>query len=753
MATYTTLYGNEVESPTLPLTQVYKATHNGTERLPYMNRSFISFSYGSKKNSSGVEVPVFIEDFNLIATTSGDRMQRDAYASFEDLTSTYDTIPGQFYWGTYFHTNSLNFTLVSDGITQRELDDFKKWFRAGSIRELILAEHPNRAILARIANPPRLNLLPFEEKVKVPFIVGGNVEGEEASEITYETSTTLYRGEIELEFVMDEPFWYAKQNILGHQNTTQGYYEEQWIDANGKLTSIKESEDALKIIYEDHIPLGSTTKIDVFLGGDIYASVKYELWSQIVQPINKEEYIDGIQYIGGSQKETEQMRSAYWPINLTGEVEGSTPEEMPAEEPATGGDNTGGEDDIPVEDPAPDTDEPGTSGTPTEEPVVDDEVLTEPDNSSGDNGDSGSSDSGNSGEDSGSTTPVVEKAEYYRGAVIAFTKEGSSEYLGGKIGGAQLLGSSAPVKGISLPMSEKANLYYAGTAPAPVKLRFTLAPAMSWYDTTGSGNAYYIVTPKNKHSDGTAYNTITLESSEKHEFKFTLPTFWLSYNQVIEIFDNPSILAQGLGWLTVREAIRNTVRHPVIRAWANMLINKYDHKGGSSIIPSDDELPAIRGDLERGMQMLLLDKDKQPFPASFMFDGKTGLAIGTFTYRSMEGVNVGEYDQNNDTSLENAINSSVVAQVTHTVTDEETGETTTTTEQQVINENYTLTQEENVGDMVKSSYLILDERNVLDRYYQVQAWEEAHPDYAYKITHDVDSGLQDLHFEFKNMYL
>jgi len=126
------------------------------------------------------------------------------------LTSTYDTIPGQFYWGTYFHTNSLNFTLVSDGITQRELDDFKKWFRAGSIRELILAEHPNRAILARIANPPRLNLLPFEEKVKVPFLVGGNVDGEEASEITYETSTTLYRGEIELEFVMDEPFWYAK---------------------------------------------------------------------------------------------------------------------------------------------------------------------------------------------------------------------------------------------------------------------------------------------------------------------------------------------------------------------------------------------------------------------------------------------------------------------------------------------------------------------------------------------------------------
>ena len=42
-------------------TQVYMATHNGEgekSRLPFMNRSFISFSFGGK----------YIEDFNLIAT-------------------------------------------------------------------------------------------------------------------------------------------------------------------------------------------------------------------------------------------------------------------------------------------------------------------------------------------------------------------------------------------------------------------------------------------------------------------------------------------------------------------------------------------------------------------------------------------------------------------------------------------------------------------------------------------------------------
>ena len=55
--------------------------------------------------------------------------------------------------------------------------------------------------------------------------------------------------------------------------------------------------------------------------------------------------------------------------------------------------------------------------------------------------------------------------------------------------------------------------------------------------------------------------------------------------------------------------------------------------------------------------------------------------------------------------------------------------------------------------MVKSSYLILDERNILDENLQVQAWQELHPDYAYKIQHDVDDRLKELHFEFKNMYL
>ena len=641
MATYNTLIGNEVESLTLPRTQVYKATHDGSDRLPFMQRSFISFTYGGKH----------IEDFNLIAVNSGDRMEREGYASFEDLTSTYDTIHGQFYWGTYFHENSLNLTLATDGITQNQLDDFKRWFRAGSIRELILAEHPNRAILARIAQPPHISVIPFQETVTVPFY-------NEFGDKTYTTSTTLYRGQIDLEFVMDEPFWYSIQNILGRQNTLEGYYEENWIDANGRIAAIADSPDALKIIYEDRIPLGSTTAIDVFLGGDTYASVSYTLWSKIVTAATETEW-----------NAAQQLNLSDEKMSYSRELETHEVEE----------------------------------------------------------------------EDENGNKQTIQKQEYtyYKGAHIATEIDG--ELYGARIGGSQIE-DVGEVQGVALPYGSEANLYYAGTAPSPVKLRFTLQPTFS--------SDYYIITPGNSHSDGNAYNTITLTSTEKHEFKFTLPTFWLSYNQVLEIFDNDSIMKVGTAWLTVRETIRNTIRHPIIRAWANMLINKYDSSGGNGIITQENQsMGALRGDLKQGMQYLLLDSSRQAFPAAFTFDGKTGLAIGKFLYRDIDLIEITPNE-----SLVSQIQAGAIEKTEVVTTDPESGETiTTVTEKQ--KENYFKTQEENVGDMVRSSYLILDERNVLDGYYRVQNWSEEHPDYAYLITHDVVSGLQDLHFEFKNLYL
>lgn len=236
------LIGQEVLSPVSePRSQGYLATHvvptgsSSWNHTSYMNRSFISFSFGGR----------WIDDWGLIATIDGDRMQRAGSANFEDLISTYDVTDGQFYWGTHYNANEISFILSTDRITQKELDDFRQWFCAGRMEELILAEHPNRAIIARIAEPLNMSVLPFEEKTTV------KIAGQD-----YETSTTIYKGDINLRFIMDEPFWYAKNS----------YLSSIFQDANNITVETLKNKDALKIILEDNIPISTMFDTTMLLG-------------------------------------------------------------------------------------------------------------------------------------------------------------------------------------------------------------------------------------------------------------------------------------------------------------------------------------------------------------------------------------------------------------------------------------------------------------------------------------------------------
>lgn len=243
-------------------TQVWNATHNSEgSLLPSLRRSFISFSFGGKN----------IEDFNLIAVTDGDRMSRNGYSNFTDLTTDYDILDGQFYNGTHFNPYELSLTLATDGIDQKKLDEFLHWFRGGITRELILAEHPNRAIMARVAAPPALEVLPFEKPIQVNI-----------GAMTYNTSTTLYKGIIKLDFISESSFWYAKTNLFMLKNGND-------IISNVNIASKDQQQDMLKIIYEDNVPTADLVMSTMHFGGDYYALVGgSEAFSCIAGPIDTE---------------------------------------------------------------------------------------------------------------------------------------------------------------------------------------------------------------------------------------------------------------------------------------------------------------------------------------------------------------------------------------------------------------------------------------------------------------------------------
>ena len=78
------LNGTESLSTEAKRTQVFMATHDGAgNRLPLMERSFMSFTYGGRR----------IEDFSLLVSLD-DRLNKNMYAEFEDSTTDYTTIDG-----------------------------------------------------------------------------------------------------------------------------------------------------------------------------------------------------------------------------------------------------------------------------------------------------------------------------------------------------------------------------------------------------------------------------------------------------------------------------------------------------------------------------------------------------------------------------------------------------------------------------------------------------------------------------------
>ena len=476
---------NKITQYNLPISgvQVYQATHDGEGYyLPYMRRAFISFSYGGKN----------IEDFSLISTISGDSLNRQLTPNFEDNTSTYEVIDGQFYWGTHFTNNSIAFELSTDGMTELDLDNFLNWFQPGQIKELILAEHPNRAIMARVATPPQLNMLPFEEKTTVI------IAGEE-----YETSTTKYKGNIILEMVMDDPFWYAKANLLDKCNEQEKLWQEFWVDSNGEIkTDLLQEKDALKIIKEDLIPLRRMLQETVLLGDDSIVGVLPG--GVMLLATSKAAPIDWTQEQQDLAIRLGDYNNIYAVTNLS---------------------------------------------------LIDEEMKA------------------------------------------------NQSY------------------NIYFPTGKELFLYYCGTAPSYPTIGFSLYPTFD--------NNNYISSPASKFNPKqikvndslveVPYSTIYLESTKINEFNFTLPSLFYAYNKIIEFLSNLiKNTTEDKAWITIREYIRENIKHPEIRKRVNKLIDNL----ATDDVFKVNEIKSIINELKSQVSKISVKLN---------FNLKTGEFIGIYT--------------------------------------------------------------------------------------------------------------------------
>jgi len=148
----------------------------------------------------------------------------------------------------------------------------------------------------------------------------------------------------------------------------------------------------------------------------------------------------------------------------------------------------------------------------------------------------------------------------------------------------------------------------------------------------------------------------------------------------------------------VREHLRDEVRHARAREWAVNEVNKISTNTISNSYIST---------LKTGMANLIKNSGGTIQPITFTFNSETGEATGLFKYRLVD-------------SPSNVISTPV---------------------------------EEDVGDMLRSNYIIIRDRNYPTSNGSIVKWTIDNKEYSHIVYHDVDTPLTNLSILYKNMYL
>lgn len=196
-----------------------------TQNLMPWGKEYIDFSFAGRH----------ISEFGLVAASSGDRYQFPGSPEFKDEISEVNGAWGQYYWGTNFKTRTYTYSLVTDGMTERQFEEFKRHFRPGHYGQFYEDAWFDRYCYVRIKNVVDFTFIPFQEMIEIAGV---------------KFPSRIYKGECKLVLIQDKPFLHSFYQVLDSkiENLTNK-------NDNGKA--------AIRAMYHNNIPAQDSWNKDV----------------------------------------------------------------------------------------------------------------------------------------------------------------------------------------------------------------------------------------------------------------------------------------------------------------------------------------------------------------------------------------------------------------------------------------------------------------------------------------------------------
>lgn len=222
-----------------------------TEGKTMWEKEYIDFEFDGK----------CISEFGLVAVSDGDRYSFAASSEFSDETTEVKGYDGQHFWGTNLKAKKTTYSLATDGMTEEQLNAFKRHFQPGKYGKFIDSHLSHRYSYRRLAEVVEFKLIPFQVKKTL---------------LGQEFYVNEYKGEARITFVQDDPYSYSEENYIEEINpeTARAIYTngipvpQSWINNEGKQNiNLVDSKGDILDIPDCH--LGADYKIATKDGGGL----------------------------------------------------------------------------------------------------------------------------------------------------------------------------------------------------------------------------------------------------------------------------------------------------------------------------------------------------------------------------------------------------------------------------------------------------------------------------------------------------
>lgn len=236
-----------------------------------------------------------VSEFGLVAAFGGDRLSLAAFPEFEDETSEINGATGQLYWGTRFKTLQKTYTLVTDGMTEEQLNDFRNHFVPGKCGKFIEDHLIHRYSYCRVTGAANFEVIPFRKEIEI---------------MGYKFTTNEYKGEIQLTFTWDEPFFYGEENYITQAITPENAAELVRVIYNNKTP---QATSWSGIVFEREDVISRESILSCCIGAD--QRLTYENDSSFLEEENGYNNTSLIAYYNPSSIEKSPILSlTYTPI-------------------------------------------------------------------------------------------------------------------------------------------------------------------------------------------------------------------------------------------------------------------------------------------------------------------------------------------------------------------------------------------------------------------------------------------------------